>query len=269
MTAIQQVKSQVKRGFRWGRLLQELTRNEIQTRYLGSFMGVAWAFVLPILNVLILWFVFEVGFRAAAIGDAPFFPWLVCGMIPWFFVADGIAGATAAVTGNAYLVKKVLFRVEVLPLVKILAALCIHLFFVVSLFLIAALYDLPLTAYSLQVPYYLLASVLLVCGIGWLTSALVVFLPDIGQAVGVLLQFLFWLTPIFWPIAAAPPQFHPWLKLNPVFYIVEGYRNSLIFGRWFWQEPAQTAYFWCVALGLLGLGWWTFRRLKPHFADVL
>lgn len=251
------------------RLLWEMTKHELRSRYTGSYLGIVWAVALPAMTVMVLWFVFSVGFKAAAVGEAPFILWLLCGMTPWFFVSEAISGATNSITGNGYLVKKVSFQLDLLPLVKILAAFNVHLFFIGILLLFFCGYGWPFHWSWVQLCYYMFASFVLVCGIGWWIASLAVFLPDLGQAIAVILQFLFWLTPIFWPITIVPVQYHFWLQLNPMYYLVEGYRNSLIDHRWFWETPLQAVFFWSIAILLFLSGRVVFRKLKPHFADLL
>ncbi len=165
--------------------------------------------------------------------------------------------------------KKVVFRVSILPLVKLLSALGLHLFFICFLFVVFTSYGFTPGLHSLQVFYYLFCMLVLLSGLSWLTSALVVFMKDIGYLVNTVLQFGFWLTPIFWSINMIPKRFHVFIKLNPVYYITEGYRNSFIYNKWFWDEPVWTVYFWVVTLFLVFVGGILFRRLRPHFADVL
>jgi lipopolysaccharide transport system permease protein/teichoic acid transport system permease protein len=94
-------------------------------------------------------------------------------------------------------------------------------------------------------------------------------LRDVGQLVAMALQFLFWGTPIIWSIKLLPVKYQPIIKLNPVVYIVEGYRDSLINRVWFWEHWQQTIYFWTITGFFFVLGAVVFRRLRPHFADVL
>ena len=247
----------------------ELTKKELALRYLGSYLGFIWAFIQPAITLLIFWFVFEVGFRVVPVGNVPYVPWLMCGMIPWFFLSDSITAATMAVRDNVFLVKKMVFRVGMLPLVKIGAVFFVHAGFIGILLAVFVAYGQYPTWYWLQIPYYVVASLVLVCGISWLTSAIVVFLPDVWQLTVMLLQFCFWLTPIFWQPSMLPAKYAKILWLNPFHYIVQGYRNTLIEQRWFWQEPVQTGIFWLIALLALATGALVFRRLRPHFADVL
>ena len=250
-------------------LILQLTARDFKTRFLGSYLGLLWAFIQPMVTILIFWFVFEVGFKSAPVGDFPFILWLITGIIPWFFIADTLSSATNCIVENSFLVKKVVFRVSMLPIVKLLTALVIHLFFVVVIFAFFMAYGIWPTLYSLQVFYYGFAMIVMLLGLSWLTSALVIFLKDVGQIVAMCLQFGFWLTPIFWSLQMIPEKYHVFLKLNPVYYIIQGYRDSFIHNIWFWEHPVYTAYYWLFTAIIFVLGAVVFSRLRPHFADVL
>lgn len=255
--------------FKSRRIIVELTKRDFKTRYLGSYLGLIWAFVQPLVTILIFWFVFEVGFRSTPVNNFPFILWIMTGMIPWFFFVDCLSGGTTSVIDNAFLVKKVVFRVSILPIVKIASALIIHLFFVAVLFLMFFIYGYGLTLYHLQVFYYLFAILFLNLGLAWISSSLIIFLKDVGQLIGMALQFGFWITPIFWSIKIIPEQYQGIIKLNPAYYLIEGYRDSFIHGKWFWEQPGLTIYFWVVAVMIFICGAMLFRKLRPHFADVL
>ena len=251
------------------KLLWQMTKRDFRQRYLGSYLGILWAFIQPTITVFIFWFVFQVGFKAVPVNNFPFILWLICGMFPWFFLSESIQSATYSVTESAFLVKKIVFRVELLPIVKIMSAFVVHIFFIAVLFIMFAIYGYPPTIYNLQIIYYLFAMICLALGLSWLTSSLTVFLRDIGQFVSMILQFGFWGTPIFWNLQMIPQQFHFVLKLNPAYYLVEGYRQSFIYHEWFWQHWHLTAYFWILTAAIMLLGAWCFKKLRPHFADVL
>lgn len=251
------------------KLIWELTKKDFKSRYLGSYLGIIWAFIQPTITIIIFWFVFQVGFKSTPVDNFPFILWLISGMIPWFFFSDSLSNATNSVLESSYLVKKVVFRVSVLPIIKILSALMIHIFFILFLLIMFAVYGYKPNIYNIQVIYYLFATIILVIGLSWITSALVIFLRDIGQVVAMLLQFGFWLTPIFWSLNLVPEKYHGLIKLNPMFYIIEGYRDTFIYHKWFWQHLYLTAYFWLVTLILFSIGAILFKRLRPHFADVL
>ena len=188
-------------------LLWELTIKDLRQRYLGSYLGILWAFIQPAITVCIFWFVFQVGFKSKPVGDFPFILWLVCGMFPWFFFSDALPGATYSIVTNSFLVKKVVFRVSLLPMIQLMSALVVNLFFVALLFGMFWVYGFPLSLYNLQVFYYLFALLCLTFGLSLITSSLVIFVKDVGQLVSMCLQFLFWGTPIFWSLDFLPPQY--------------------------------------------------------------
>lgn len=250
-------------------LLIELTKKEFQTRYLGSYLGIAWAFVQPIFNIMVLWFVFEIGFRSAPVKDFPFILWLVCGMVPWFFFSDSILSSVTSIVDNNYLVKKVVFPVSLLPFVKILSALVVHSFFIFLLFLCFIYYGYMPELYNLQIIYYIFATSVLAIGVSLITSSLMVFLRDIKEIVNMTMQLAFWFTPIFWPIQIIPEKYQSIIKLNPMYYIIEGYRNSFIYHKWFWNDINSFLYFWLFTIFILISAFLLYRKMRPHFADVL
>jgi len=250
-------------------LFINLIKDDFKKKYLGSYLGVFWAFIQPTITILIFWFVFQVGFKSQPVDNVPFVLWLVSGMIPWFFFAESLGNATYSIIQNSFLVKKVVFRVSMLPLVKVFSALFVHIFFVVFMIVIFLYYSFMPELYWLQFFYYLFALIIFVLGLSWITSSLIIFFKDMGEIVTMVLQFGFWMTPIFWSVNIVPKEYQFFLKLNPVFYIVEGYRDTFIYKIWFWQHPYLSLYFWIVALSLFIGGAIVFRKLRPHFADVL
>ena len=250
-------------------LLWDLTKKDLKQRYIGSYLGILWAFIQPTITVFIFWFVFQVGFKSMPVDNFPFVLWLVCGMFPWFFFSAAWLGATNSIAGNSFLVKKVVFRVSLLPMIQILSALMVNLFFVAVLFLMFALYGYSISIYNLQVFYYLFALICLTFGLSLITSTLIVFLKDIGQLVSMLLQFGFWATPIFWSLKLLPESYQWIFKINPMYYIVEGYRNSFIYHRWFWELGYTNWSFWLSTIAIMLLGTILFKKMRPHFADVL
>ena len=251
------------------RLLLELSKNDFKQKYVGNFLGILWAFIQPASMIAIFWFVFQVGFKSQPVDNFPFILWLVAGMFPWFFFGEAFSTGTNSIMANSFLVKKVVFRVSLLPMIPLLSALAIHIFFIFFMFGMFLYYGYTPEIYWLQIIYYLFATSILVLGLSWITSSVVVFFKDIGQLVAIIVQFGFWMTPIFWNITTVPEKYHWIIKLNPMAYIIEGYRNSMIYHKWFWEDINMTLYFWSVTIVLFGLGALTFKKLRPHFTDVL
>jgi ABC-type polysaccharide/polyol phosphate export permease len=251
------------------RLIGDLAVRDFKNRYSGSLLGFFWAFVPPLLTILMYLFIYRVGFKPIALGRTPFVLWLIVGITPWFFFADAIVSATASLLEYSYLVKKVVFDVTLIPAIKIISAALTHLVVLGIVMLIVGASGFMPSAHWLQVPYYVFATAVLLVGLSLMLAALTPFIRDLAQAVGVGIQFFFWLTPIAWSITNAPPRVLGILKLNPIHYIVDGMRDSLLGDVWFWHKPTETLAFWVFAIVTNLLGFALFQRLRPHFADVL
>lgn len=260
----------IKDIFKSRSLLVTLAKNDFKEQYLGSYLGILWAVLRPSLFILIVWFIFSIGFKGHLAGsDIPFVLYLMCGYIPWFFFSDAVNGSMNSIVNNKFLVKKVNFRVSILPIVKIFSVLFLHLIFIIILIISFLLYGYKPSIYWLQLPFYTIMLFLLVLGLGWLTSALRVFTKDISHIVSVILQLGFWITPIFWSIDKVPQKYLYLLKLNPMVFIVKGYRNCFIYHKWFWEDYRYLPYFLLVTFLFFILGAVVFRKLRPHFGDVL
>lgn len=255
------------------RLVMKLAKNDFKTRYAGSYLGIIWAFIQPIVTILVYWFVFSVGFRPNMnhVG-VPFVLYLVAGIVPWFFFQDALVGGTNALIEYNYLVKKVVFNISVLPVVKIFAALFVHSFFVLFTVILFVCYGRFPDWYYLQIFYYSICTVILVLGMTYVTCSVVVFFRDLTQMISIGLQVGIWLTPIMW-VAEDALVNHQTLKkilmLNPMYYIVSGYRDAFVMKRWFFEQPGWTLYFWVFTLLMFMFGNGVFKRLRVHFADVL
>lgn len=254
------------------KLIWELAKNDFEMKYSGSYFGIFWAFLQPVVTTLIYLFVFQIGFKAAPLeNDFPFVLWLIAGIIPWFFFAELIMSTTNCFLEYSYLVKKVLFEIQVLPLVKMCSALFVHMFFILLVFVVYAIMGAVPDAHIIQVIYYLFCVICLGLAISYSTSSIQPFFKDFGQMVNIVIQIGMWLTPIMWnyDVIELNPYIKFVFKLNPVFYIVRGYRDAFMGTNWFWEYPIFSVYFWMVTLVLALLGRRTFRHLRPHFADTL
>ncbi len=250
-------------------LIIEMAKRDLSDQHIGSVLGVLWTFVHPLVMVFILWLVFSVGFKAAPATGVPFVVWLMTGMGIWMTFGDVLTRSTSAIVTSPHLVKKLQFAVSVLPIVKLAGALVIHVIFMVVLIFLILLYDLPVRLYWLQVFYYFFAMSVLVVGLSWIAASVNVFFRDAAQIVQICLQVGFWGTPIFWDLSIMPENLRFFFKLNPMFYIVQGYRESFLYSIPFWDHGLMTTYYWLVALGIFLVGAWIFRQLRPHFADVV
>lgn len=252
------------------RLIWKLAKNDFKKRYAGSYMGAVWAMVQPVVTVAMYYVVFELVMPGTSRTDeAPFVLFLTAGLVPWFFFNEAWNNGTNALREYDYLVKKVVFKISILPVIKVLAATFIHGFFVVVLLVVAALYGYYPSVYTLQIFYYSGCLFVFVLGLSFMTCAIVVFFKDLSQIINIILQIGIWATPILWDIDGLPQRWVTIVKINPLVYIVEGYRSAVYRHEWFFQDFFSTMYFWIATVVMFGIGAAVFRRLKVHFADVL
>lgn len=250
-------------------LIVSMAKREVATKYVGSLLGFIWTFINPIVMIIVFWIVFSVGFRVQPTKNVPFVVWLTAGMAVWFVFADIVNGSAGVVVSNAHLIKKTLFHSQILPVIKLVSCLITHSVFLLVLIGLIVFQKMPFSFYYLQFFYYLFCMSVLALGLGWAVSALNPFLRDIAQIVGVVLQMGFWATPIFWDLNMMPAKLQVLFKLNPMFYIVQGYRESFIYFHPFWIHPIQTVYFWTVTITIFIAGALIFKKLKPQFPDAL
>jgi len=258
-------------------LIWKLAKNDFKNRYAGSYFGRVWAFTQPVVTVLLYWFVFGHLMMAdkkevLTTGvEAPYVLWLTAGLVPWFYFSEAISNGTTSLLEYSYLVKKVVFKISIIPIVKILAASFTHIFFVCFMLLLYFCYGYKPDLYLVQLIYFSFCLFVFVLGLSYATCAIAIFFRDLMQIINIFLQVGMWATPILWNISRLQdePILQGILKCNPIFYVVNGYRNALFAKTWFWQDISATIYFWVVTIILFGLGAVIFRRLKVHFADVL
>lgn len=251
-------------------IVWNLAVNDFSTKYAGSLFGTFWAFVQPIITILIYACVFQFGLKSTSpIEGVSYIFWFAAGMVPWFFISDGVRSVTNVLIEYSYLVKKVVFDVKLLPIVKIISGLFVHLVFVVLLFGIALFNKEEISIFVIQIIYYIFCSIMLVYAVGNVTSAIILFFRDLGQIVNIVLDILLWATPIIWSYSIVPQNYQWIVKLNPIFYIIEGYRDSFINRIWFYEKPLNTIYFWLLIMFILLAGKKIFSKMRPQFADVL
>lgn len=256
------------------KLIKRLSVNDFKKRYAGSYMGIVWALAQPVITVVMYYIIFDVVFqsRAQSVSDGievPYVLMLTAGLVPWFFFSEALTNGTTSLLEYNYLVKKVLFKISILPIIKIIAAMFIHVFFICVLLLIACVYGYYPSVYWIQILYYMACEFILVLSLSYATCAIVVFFRDLLQIINIGLQLFQWGTPILWNINIVPDKYKWIFKLNPMTYIVEGYRNAIYGDTWFFEHFYSSTYFWIFVVATFCIGTLIFKRSKPHFADVL
>lgn len=249
-------------------LLGQLIKRDVLLRYRGAMFGVLWIFLSPLLMLAIFAYVFGQVFQSrggVTEGALPFWLFLYSGLIVFNIFAETVSRSPASVRGYPSFVKKIIFPVQILPLVPLGAAL-VHGFFNFLILLAALAWTGNFHFRVLLFPVVLIPIVLLAMGFGWFLGAWGVFLKDMTQIVPVFIQMLMFLSPVFYPVSAVPRILQPFYSFNPLGHVIELSR-SLVTG----QAVPWTV--WCVTLGsslvVAILGHLFFRHSREEFADVL
>jgi lipopolysaccharide transport system permease protein len=253
-------------------LIKALIKREVVGRYRGSVMGILWSFFNPLLMLVIYTFVFSVVFKtrwSVGVGDskASFAIILFAGMILHGLFAECVNRAPGLILSNVNYVKKVIFPLEILPWVALGSALFHGAISLVVLLLaqIILMQQLPWTA--ILFPFVLLPLVFATMGLAWFLAALGVYVRDIGQITGMFTTVMFFLSPVVYPVSSLPVEYQGWMQLNPLTFIIEEGRNTLIFGH----LPDIGRWGLMLGAGMLiasaGFAW--FQKTRKGFADVL
>lgn len=253
----------------YANLARVLTLTHLRERYLGTWAGLLWAFLNPMIMIGVFWIVFAQGFRVPTTGDRPFLLVLVCALIAWLTFTEAVNGAASSIVARAYLVRKIAFPIELLPVTHVFAALIVHAVLIAFALVITLWYGRMPTVSLLMLPVYTFALSYAALGVGLLLSSLGVAIRDILQGLGVFLNLLFWATPIVWSADMMPPTFRWFTNFNPMSYIIEGYRYALLGAPYPPPTMTQAVVFWTSATVIFVIGATVFRRLKPSFADML
>ena len=244
-----------------GELLAALTSRELRLRYQGSFFGWAWSLVRPLALGLILTFAL-----GKVLGTGITAEFLLAGLFPWFWFQSSVQAAAATFVGNGGLLKKVRFPREVLPLSVVLGN---TLQFLLALPVLAGflLWDgYTPTRQWLALPLIFALQLALTTGLAFFVASVTVFFRDLEHIVEVLLNLVFYATPIIYSAGAVPPEYRWVIRLNPLAPLADGWRGILLENAW----PGRDIWFSVALTGLVVVvGWVTFRRLEDSFADVI
>lgn len=256
-------------------LISQLAHREVVGRYKGSVLGLAWSFFNPVLMLSVYTFVYSVVFKArwtvgnagAAESKTEFALLLFVGMIVHGLFSEVANRAPQLILSNQNYVKRVVFPLEILPVVSIVAAVFHALVSLVVMLLAFTLFNGYLPWTTVYAPLVLLPLVVLTLGFAWALASLGVFLRDLGQSIGLVTTVLMFLAPVFYPISALPEQFRPWMMANPLTFIIEQTREVMIWGHApDWLGLMQYSLV-SVAIAWAGFAW--FQKTRKGFADVL
>ena len=251
-------------------LIWSLAKDDFRSKYASSQLGMFWAFFRPIVMATVYIVVFSFVARAAPVdGVYPYSMWLLPGLIVWFVFSDSLMNGVTTLNQYSFLVKNIKFDVSILPAVKVTSGFFIHTFFIAVIVVLYLILGLPIKLQIIQLIYYYCATFIFTLALTRIFCAIQPFFKDLMVAIEILLLVGIWACPILWDLHMIPESYWWIFKINPLYHLVMGYRDSFMGGKWLWEHPVQLAEFWAITILLEVIGRKLFRRMSVHFADVI
>jgi len=251
-------------------LIVQMTKREVVGRYKGSVLGLAWSFFNPVFMLVVYTFVFSMIFKSRWGGDESktlFALVLFVGMIVLGLFGEVVNRAPSLILANVNYVKKVVFPIEILPVIAMGAAL-FHMLISLSVLLLAfILFNGFLHWTVIFTPLVLLPLVIVTLGISWMLAAVGVFLRDVSQTVGLITTILMFLSPVFYPVSAVPERFRPFIMANPLTFVIEQAREVVVWGHL--PNLVGLGVYTTLAILIAWSGYFFFQKTRKGFADVL
>ena len=253
-------------------LIVHMTRREVAGRYKGSVMGLAWSFFNPVFMLAVYTFVFSIIFKSRWVVDGhesktQFALVLFVGLIVHGLLAEVLNRAPSLILGNANYVKKVVFPLEILPVISMGAALFHSIISTVVLLVAFFIFNGYINWTAVFIPLVVLPFVVFTLGIAWILASLGVFLRDVGQTIVIITTVLMFLAPVFYPTSALPEHLRPWIMANPLAFIIEQLRDVIVWGHL--PNWSGLGLYAVISTVVAWVGYVWFQKTRKGFADVI
>ncbi|MGE8206614.1 ABC transporter permease [Heyndrickxia sp. NPDC080065] len=268
------IKEQIKSFY----LARRLSVYELKSANRNHYLGILWEIINPMIQISIYWFVFGFGIHGGSRADVDlsgdsikYFPWMLSGIVAWFFVNQSITQGSKSIYSRIKMISKMSFPMSVIPTYVIFAKLYQHLMLLGVVLVIFQFLGYPINIHYLQLPYFIVATVIFLISLSLITSTLTTIVRDFQMLITSTVRILIYLSPILWP----PYNIHPAIiqtimKLNPIYYLVEGYRASILGLSWYPVDHWEyTLYFWGIVIVLLFFGSILHVKFRDRFVDFL
>lgn len=261
----------LKEQFQFFYLVRRLSIYELRSLTSGNYLGAAWEIINPAIQILIYWFVFGYGIRQReAIDGIPYFQWMFAGILVWFFINQSVMKASKSIYSKIRMLSKMSFPMSVIPNYVIFSQFYPHLLLLGLGMILLQFMGFPISIYYLQLPLYIAAVLVFIFSLTLITSTLTTIARDVQMLLQSVMRMLLYLSPILWPPTLLPESWQIWVKLNPFYYIIEGYRYSLLGQGWYFIEnPLYTLYFIAVMGLTLLIGSYLHVKFRSQFIDFL
>lgn len=268
---LKSIKTIINDHFVYRKQIIKLAKADLVKTYRGSALGWTWAIIKPVVTIFVYWFAFSFGIRKSGdINGFPFFLWLIAGVVPWFYMNEMLSQGTDSIRKYSYLVTKMKFPISTIPTFVSLSKFFVS--FVLILIVIAIFWasGYPPDIYYLQIPFYMILSFIFFTLWGLFGSMLAAISKDFSNLVKSFISAILWMSGILWDIDEITiPWLRRFLMLNPVTFLVTGFRNAFVNEVWFFQQPKRLMYFTILTCILACLALWSYRKLRKEIPDVL
>ena len=261
----------IKEHFAYRKQITKLAKADLVKTYRGAALGWMWAIIKPTVTIFVYWFAFAIGLRISNdVNGYPYFLWLIAGVVPWFYMSEMITGGTDCIRKYSYLVTKMKFPVATIPTFVNISKFIIHLMLMYIVIVIFRLFGYTPDIYMLQLPFYMLLTFIFFNIWGLFSAPLAAISKDYSNLVKSFISAVFWISEIMWNTSTVKNAIlKKILKLNPVTYLVTGFRDCFINKVWFWERPMPLLAFICITLILLVFAVRVYKKLRKEIPDVL
>lgn len=253
-------------------VIKRVAKYEDRASYQNHYLGLGWEVLNPLIQIGIYYLVFGVALHAGQyIEGMAYFPWMMIGISAWLYIQAATMGMARSVYRKVGLVAKMKFPVSVLPSINMVSNLTMYWVMMIATVLSLIIYKTPISIYWVQYIYYFFCMICFLVATGILNSTLSILARDWAIALQSLMRMLFYMSGVLFNINGG--RFPQWivriLELNPIYYIIAGFRSSFMSTHWFWQEPKLTLYFWFYVLFIAAIGSHLHFKFRAHFVDLI
>lgn len=247
-----------------------IVKYEILSDNRDSKLGMLWNVLDPLIQIASYWFAFGLGIRGGKpVNGVSYFNWMLSGLVAWFFLSAAIKQGAVSIHRKSNVITKMKFPVSILPTTEVIKELFNHIITLVLVYIVLIINGTKLHLHNMLIIYYLFCAISFSVSLGMVTSVLNMFTRDVKKFVNASMRLLMFITPILWTMEKLPHKIQIIMKCNPIYYIVEGYRDSLLFYNGIKSRTNETMVFWAIVIVLFIFGSSLMYKFKHKFIDFV
>lgn len=253
-------------------MICRIAKYEDKSTYQSHYLGMLWQFLNPAIQIGVYFIVFGIGLRSVGDkGDVPYIVWMLTGIVPWFFMSSTIIGTSKSIYTQLGVVSKMKFPVSILPTINIVSNMTSYFAMMVIVLITLFINHIPVSVSWIQYIYYLFCMLVFLFALGILDSTITVLVRDFHVLLQSLIRLLFYLSGVIIDVTQGsfPPLLQQILNLNPITYIINGFRDTFIYHQWFFNSPVEMLYFWSFIAIVLMIGCHLHMRFRSRFVDFI